>query len=335
VIIKQKEKKMKRILSISALLVVLGVFLAADMGYTIPPKGKTRASNETAQNRTSKKSVLEAIQTLQQRGKLVEEARFTLAEFEEWRTEDGRATSGDEGWGISITSLRRELDSLRMLGIFRFGDITEADVGGSQEFIINITVDGSQVQEMDQRFQKEIPSLTRADGQRPGQSIGLNSYDLTEVASTDEVMQMRQITGEVLCSNGRIETGPLKGMGYTQVVALTEGIVMDPDRSPLVRTKTANIGPNRRLVIATPHELETDSEGNLTPQTEEYIMSVLRNLRRVGIENAEDLFKQEIIVFSYIPEEDILAQIRYNATGTDGALNHLSPAQARTVVSRV
>ncbi|MBC8473507.1 MAG: hypothetical protein H8D54_01700 [Candidatus Omnitrophica bacterium] len=185
----------RKIFSISVVLMLLFVFSMTDTGYaikSIDTLGKDQINPETdaaADTRTSKKSVLHGVDTLIGQGKFAQGAEFTFGEFKEWRSAYGKEQSKDAKWSVSDGMLHREISSLIMLGVLEQAGAT---------YRVVASMGSEQMNEIDQRFQKEIEPLSRSDSERKEQSIGLNSYDLVSVTNEGQQIAMRQIVAQVL-----------------------------------------------------------------------------------------------------------------------------------------
>ena len=181
---------MKRILSIAALLMFLGVFLAADIGYAAAPKGKTEQADEEAQGRTGKKSVLAGIETLLWAAKFSEGEEFTTAEYRGMREEYSR--TGNAEWTISDSMITQELNDMIMLGL-----IERVSRGN---YVVRVAMDVPQKNLIDGRFGREVPSLTKTDGERENKPIGLNSWNLTDKSDDEKATMIHKSTWRQILS---------------------------------------------------------------------------------------------------------------------------------------
>ncbi len=326
---------MKKLLSILMLLMFLGATLAADSGYALGKKGLDTDGAKEAGDRESKKSVLSGCDTLIEDGKFVEGTKFTLKEFKELRLAYGRKASGNEKWSISDDMLRRELNSMEMLGL-----ITKGKEGQANLYRVAVSMSAPQMQRIDNRFGAEVASLMKSDSEREisegkYESIGLNSYDLIEVTTQEEKQEMKRIVGQVILTTKDITAdNDLKGVLYERVIALTEDAIIN--LSPeVLKDKIKDIGLNLRLAIATTRNIKTDKDGNFVNKEDElYVLRLLETLP-IELDKAKDLVKERIIVFSYIPNSDMLAEIEAMTRATEGTLNNLSPATARALVDNI
>jgi len=115
----KKEKEMKKLLSISVLLMFFGVMLVADSGYALTQKGKTRQGGDEAAERLDEKgrprkgSIYDAESWLISTG-LYEGNVFTRNDFQE-----NSGINPATGKAYSDSTIDRELGSLVKVGLLK------------------------------------------------------------------------------------------------------------------------------------------------------------------------------------------------------------------------
>jgi hypothetical protein len=280
----------------------------------------------------TKRSAYSACATLIQNDMFREGTDFTFEEFKNMRVSFGRAASGDENYSISDTMLYNELNDM----ISILGAVERVSPGN---YRVLASMSSGQMEDIDKQFRENITSLGRKDSDREA-GIGLNSYDINAVTTDGEKAVARQIAGRVLLTGTTIQVSdnnPLNGESYENVVALTERQISGDNRlAPEVladKIKDVREGGNR-LAIATSRNVRIDEAGNISAEDEAYVSGILRNLP-MELDDARDMAAKRIIVFSYIPSIEMLAQIESVALGVDSTLNNLTPAVARALVGNI
>ncbi|MBU3911763.1 MAG: hypothetical protein KKD90_04175 [Candidatus Omnitrophica bacterium] len=327
----------KRQKVVFALSLIACIFIMAQACYASAPLMKLRGDKIGANNLDDvkreidgkipggKRSAFNAWATLIRNNKFQEGAEFTYKEFEEMRIAFGKEVTGNSDYSISSTMLYNELNDLSSI----VGVIERVSPGN---YRVIVSMDSGQMQEINERY-KEISSL---------RNVGLDSYDISRTTTSEEKVMARQIAGQVLASGQTIQTpdrdNPLNGKSYTKVKVLTAGQIMGPDslNPELLAEKTEGVreGGNN-LAIATTRNIKVDEAGNVSPEDEAYVSSILRGLP-MEYETAKRLLTQRIIVFSYIPNSEMFAQIEdMAALATGNTLNNLTPAVARALVANI
>lgn len=325
---------MKKLLSISVLLMFLGVMLAADSGYALPQKGHTKDAGDEAKRLLDDKSkeglrddeklsVYHGLRDLIENNLFVSGNQLTYDKFVKIRRTARKPGQAERGG--SDRALKREWDSFIALGLI------------DQNGVVIATMTPKILTEIDKRFQSDIkPLKTKEKGKKRG--IGLASFDLTEVTNPDEMQQMISIVNQELSKGKTIKAdNDLKGRLYEQVIALAENnIIGENALAPeVLKDKIKDIGFNLRLAIATTRNIETDKDGNFVNKDDEtYVLKLLETLP-IELDEAKDMVKKRIIVFSYIANSDLLAEIEAMTRATGGTLDNLSPATARALVDNI
>lgn len=268
---------MKRLLSISVLLLFLGVMLAADSGYALTPKGKTPQGADEAEERLDKKG---------RKGSIYDGASYLIAEgayennsIAKGDFQDNSGINPATGKAYSASTINREVSSMLAIGLL------EQNVDGNLYVPAGINQDV--LDAVNQEAEKLIPRKEAGTGK----ALGLARYNLTDL-STEKLDALKTIVEKT----NLINQEAVKIVAFESEFAESKGEVvlniikaLRPDQMPVIINAT---GRKLDLIpeLANIH-IEAVEVGS--PAAEEFA-GMFANQRYVGFKGTIDGLKKNI-----------------------------------------
>lgn len=268
---------MKKLLSISVLLMFLGVMLAADSGYALPQKGKTDQGADEAERRLNEKG---------RKGSIYDGASWLIAngvyENNPISKKDFQEKSGINpatGKAYSASTINREVSSMLAIGLLKQGADGNLYVPAG---INQVVLDA-----VNQEAEKLIPRKEAGTGR----ALGLARFNLTDL-SAEKLDTLKTIVEKT----NLIDQEAIKIVAFESEFAESQGEVvlniikaLRPDQMPVIINAT---GRKLDLIpeLANIH-IEAVEVGS--PAAEEFA-GMFANQKYVGFKGTIDGLKQNI-----------------------------------------
>ena len=268
---------MKKLLSISVLLMFLGVMLAADSVYALPQKGKTGQGADEAEGRLDKKG---------RKGSILDGAIWLIANGiyknnpiskKDFRDKSG--TNPATGEVYSPSTINREISSMLAIGLL------EQDADGN--LYVPAGINHDVLDAVNQEAEKLIPRKEAGTGQ----ALGLARFNLTDLPA-EKLDALKTIVGKT----NLINNAAVKIVAFDSDFAENNGQALlnivdnlRPDQIPVIINATG-----RELrVIPELSEIHVEPVKPGSTAAEEFA-EMFTNQKYVGFKGTIDSLKKNI-----------------------------------------